>query len=188
MRGAQPHASCWQYFPKMMSFLYFILNYYCVRGEIFIGWQWHNTGCEHSDSWKQWSEVLCPRLHDHTKKKKNTKNKKPTARFCSLQMEITSFLNLKHVWRWIYFFKYWDSFQFPAQRFDTVRKKNGGCVKIHKYIPNNLSGLAKQTTEWCQMGGGIKKMKTKVTIKALKEIPHGFGVLKYFYAIFFCLF
>lgn len=30
-------------------------------------------------------------------------------------------------------------------------------------------------------------MKTKVTIKALKEIPHGFGVLKYFYAILFIL-
>lgn len=27
-------------------------------------------------------------------------------------------------------------------------------------------------------------MKTKVTIKALKEIPHGFGALKYFLCYF----
>lgn len=32
--------------------------------------------------------------------------------------------------------------------------------------------------------GPLKKMKTKVTIKALKEIPHGFGVLKYFLCYF----
>lgn len=36
--------------------------------------------------------------------------------------------------------------------------------------------------------GPLKKIKTKVTIKALKEIPHGFGVLKYFLCYFFVYF
>lgn len=38
--------------------------------------------------------------------------------------------------------------------------------------------------KWEGEGRAIKKMKTKVTIKALKEIPHGFGVLKYFLCYF----
>lgn len=62
------------------------------------------------------------------------------------------------------------------------------CENIYPTTYLTWQNKPQNDVKWTKgRGGPLKKMKTKVTIKALKEIPHGFGVLKYFYAILFIL-
>lgn len=58
------------------------------------------------------------------------------------------------------------------------------CENIHPttYLTCKQTTVMSGGHKWEEEGRALKKKK-KVTIKALKEIPHGFGVLKYFYAI-----
>lgn len=59
------------------------------------------------------------------------------------------------------------------------------CENIYPTTYLTWQNKPQNDVKWEGEGRAIKKkMKTKVTIKALKEIPHGFGVLKYFLCYF----